>query len=284
MIGPHFQAAVELAWLPLVIGDQWMNRDPLFLTVANGVATITINRPEKRNAMSLEMWLSMRRFVEAAAADREVLTLILRGVDETAFASGADIEEMLGIAGSEEAAWRVMDAVRGAEQSLADCPKPVIAMISGFCIGGGMELALGCDLRFAARNARFAIPPAKLGLVYSLSSTQRLIRLVGLGQARDLLYSARPFDATEALNLGLIERVFDDADLERETLEYAKVLSRRSQYSIRAAKRLSAAAVAGGSDEDASIRKIRGGAFHGDDLAEGLKAFSQKRPPEFTWR
>lgn len=261
-----------------------MNKEPLLLDIADGIATITINRVEKRNAMSVEMWLAMSKFVSTAASERSVLTIILRGVDSTAFAAGADIEEMLRIADSEDARWRLMNAVRGAEQSLSDCPKPIIAMISGICIGGGVELALGCDLRFAARNARFAIPPAKLGLVYSLSSTKHLIDLVGIGRARDLLYSARSFDSSEALRIGFVERVFDDADIERETLAYARTLAERSQYSIRAAKTVSAAALAGGTDEDEPIHRIRGNAFLGEDLKEGLSAFVSKRPPRFTWR
>ena len=261
-----------------------MSKEPLSLDVADGIATITINRPEKRNAMSLEMWRMMGQLVGTAARDPAVLSLILRGVDSTAFAAGADIEEMLGIADSDDARWGLMNAVRGAEQSLSDCPKPVIAMINGICIGGGVELALGCDLRFAARNARFAVPPAKLGLVYSLSSTKRLIELVGLGRTRDLLYSARTIDSSEALRIGFVERVFADADLERETFEYARILASRSQYSIRAAKSVSAAALSGASDEDEPIRRIRGDAFLGDDLKEGLSAFVAKRPPRFTWR
>jgi enoyl-CoA hydratase/carnithine racemase len=260
-----------------------MTARSLRLSVSDGVAQIVIDRVHKKNAMSLEMWREMARLVSVAAADRSVLVVVLRGTDGTAFASGADIEEMMSIAGDSDA-WTLMDAVRGAEQALSDCPKPVIAMIRGVCIGGGVELALGCDLRFAARTATFAVPPAKLGLVYSLSSTRRLIELVGLGRARDLLYSARSFDASEALRIGLVERVFEDDEIERKTMEYVEVLARRSQYSIRAAKKVSAAAMRGGSDEDEDIREIRGGAFSGDDLAEGLSAFASKRPPDFGWR
>jgi enoyl-CoA hydratase len=260
-----------------------MSARSLCLSVSDGIAHIIIDRVHKKNAMSLDMWREMARLVAAAAADPSVLAIVLRGIDATAFASGADIEEMMSIV-SERDAWTLMDAVRGAEQALSHCPKPVIAMIRGFCIGGGVELALGCDLRFAATTATFAVPPAKLGLVYSLSSTKRLIELVGLGRARDLLYSARSFDASEALRIGLVERVFEESEIERKTMEYVQVLARRSQYSIRAGKKVSAAAIAGGSDEDEEIRKIRGGAFSGDDLKEGLAAFASRRPPNFGWR
>ena len=260
-----------------------MSVNYLSLSISDGIAQIVIDRADKRNAMSLEMWGEMRRLVTAATSDRSALAIVLRGVDVTAFASGADIEEMLSIATTDDA-WALMDAVRSAEQALSDCPKPVIAMIRGFCIGGGIELALGCDLRFAAKTATFAVPPAKLGLVYSLSSTKRLIELVGLGRARDLLYSARSFDAAEAFRMGLVERVFKDDEIEQKTLEYAELLARRSQYSIRAAKRVSAAAIAGGSDDDKEIRDLRAAAFSGEDLKEGLAAFVSKRVPGFSWR
>ena len=261
-----------------------MSKDPLLLHVADGIAHITINRPKKRNAMTLEMWLDLPKLVEAAASDRSVLAIILRGADQTAFAAGADIDEMLSVVTSEDAAWKLMNAVRNAEQSLSRCPKPSIAMISGICMGGGVELALGCDLRFAAKSSKFSIPPAKLGLVYSLSSTKRLIQLVGPGRARDLLYSARTFDSSEALDIGFVERVFDDADIERESIAYVQTLARRSQYSIRAAKLVSAAALAGGSDDDEQIRHVRANAFFGEDVREGLSAFADKRPPRFSWR
>ena len=138
-----------------------MSKDHLRFRVVDGIAEITINRPEKRNAMSLEMWRMMVKHVEAATHDRSVIAIVLRGVDQTAFAAGADIEEMLDIATSHDAAWELMNAVRDAEQSLSDCPKPSIAMISGICVGGGVELALGCDLRFAARNFEIRDPSGK---------------------------------------------------------------------------------------------------------------------------
>jgi enoyl-CoA hydratase len=260
-----------------------MSASCLALSISDGIAEIIIDRPDKRNAMSLEMWGEMCRLVTVATSDRSALAIVLRGIDATAFASGADIEEMLSISTTENA-WALMDAVRSAEQALSDCPKPVIAMIRGFCIGGGIELALGCDLRFAAKAATFAVPPAKLGVVYSLSSTKRLIELVGLGRARDLLYSARSFDASEAFRIGLVERVFEDDEIEQKTFDYVEMLARRSQFSIRAAKQISSAALAGKSDEDNEVRKVREAAFCGEDLGEGLAAFTAKRPPSFRWR
>jgi enoyl-CoA hydratase len=260
-----------------------MTSEHIHYEVADGIARVIIDRTDKRNAMSLDMWLSIPKLVAAAEADAAVKTIILQGADASAFAAGADIEEMLGFASSERAAWQLMDTVVSAERALAECSKPIIAMIRGVCVGGGIELALGCDLRFAADNARFAVPPAKLGLVYSLTSTRRLIELVGLGTARDLLYSGRTFDSAEARSMGLIEREFANDQIEAETLLYAQTLGRRSQYSVQAAKRMSNAIRGGATEEDAALRKLRVGAFFGPDLAEGVEAFFEKRPPRFTW-
>jgi enoyl-CoA hydratase len=261
-----------------------MTQEHLHLQVRDEIGYLIIDRVDKRNAMSLDMWESMPALIARMTGDVTVKVLVVHGVDDTAFASGADIEEILQFAASETAAWRLMDAVRSAEQALADCPKPVIAMIRGMCVGGGIELALACDLRFASHNARFAIPPAKLGLVYSLSSTRRLIELLGLGAARDLLYSGRLFNSAEAQSIGLIERLFVDGEIEAETSQYARMLAERSQYSIRAAKRISAAIRDGASDQDDDIRRLRIGAFTGDDLKEGTRAFLEKRRPHFAWR
>ena len=249
-----------------------------------GIGRLIIDRVEKRNAMSLDMWLSVPKLLRQLADDRAVKVIVLQGVDETAFAAGADIEEILPFAASESAAWRLMDAVRSAENALADCLLPTIAMIRGVCVGGGVELALACDLRFANCAARFAVPPSKLGLVYSLSSTKRLIDLVGLGFARDLLYSGRTFTSEEAKSIGLIERRLGDDEIEVETARYASSLTERSLYSIQAAKKVSAAIRVGATDENDEIRQLRIGAFAGEDLKEGARAFLNKQRPQFTWR
>jgi enoyl-CoA hydratase len=230
------------------------------------------------------MWADVPRLIGLAEADPDVKVVIIRGIDNSAFASGVDIDEFTGLIGSEEGAWALMHGVQSAEEAISRCSKPVIAMIQGVCVGGGVEIALACDLRFSSENATFAVPPAKLGLVYSLSSTKRLVDLVGPGLARDLLFSARSFGASEAREMGLVERVFDDAAIESETLSYARLLCRRSQFSIVAGKKTVAAALQGETAPGEELQKLRIGAFFGADLHEGIKAFHQKRAANFAWK
>ncbi len=248
------------------------------------VAQLVIDRPEKRNALSLAMWRAIPPLIAQVSTDPEVKVLVVRGVDETAFAAGADIDEISDHAGSDELAWQFMDTVHAAESAIGRCEKPVIAMIRGDCIGGGVELALACDLRFAQEGSRFGVTPAKLGLVYSLASTARLVQLVGPGLARDYLFSARLFAATEALAAGLVDRVLPSGDIVEETQAYAALLCSRSQWSIRAAKTVIRSALEGVQSEGDQIREWRGGSFLGPDLPEGLSAFRERRTAKFPWR
>jgi enoyl-CoA hydratase len=260
-----------------------MTQSLLYLERAAEIARLVINRPAKRNALSLEMWRSIPPLMDEVAKDTAVKVLIIQGVDETAFAAGADIDEIAECTGDEERGWQYMDAVHAAETAIGRCEKPVIAMIRGDCIGGGVEIALACDLRFAATGARFGITPAKLGLVYSLASTKRLAELVGSGLARDYLFSARLFDLAEARSVGLVDRDFPLKDIEEATQTYARTLCQRSQWSIRAAKAVVQAALDGAVVEDAQLRRLRGGAFLGPDLQEGVHAFHERRSAKFTW-
>ena len=255
----------------------------LHLETKGEVATLTIDRAAKRNALSLEMWRRIPDLISEVEKSTSARVLIIRGVDDTAFASGVDIEEFSRIATSEELGWELMDTVHAAEQSIANCHKPVIAMIEGYCVGGGIELALACDLRFASTKSTFAVPPAKLGLVYSLSSTRRLVELIGVGKARDLLFSARSFDAREAKEIGLVEFTFEPEEIVEATLRYAQTLTTRSQYSIRAGKKIIAAAGRGELSPNAEIQRLRGGSFAEGDLKEGMAAFFEKRTPKFPW-
>jgi enoyl-CoA hydratase len=255
----------------------------LYVEKEGDIAQLVINRTSKRNALSLDMWERIPEFFASIEQDNAIQVAIIRGVDDSAFASGVDIEEFSRIASSEELGWQLMDAVHAAEQSIAGCWKPVIAMIQGHCVGGGMELALACDLRFASRSSRFSVPPAKLGLVYSLASTRRLVELVGIGNARDLLFSARSFGADEAAKLGLVERLFDASEINGETLAYARSISQRSQYSVRASKKIITAISRGELEPNQEIQRLRGTAFREKDLVEGMRAFFEKRAPNFKW-
>jgi gluconolactonase len=253
----------------------------LRLDTEGSVARLTIDRPTKRNALTLEMWAALPHIVESLAADSSVAAIVVEGAGDEAFASGADIGELLTHCSGPATASTFMIAVQRAEQAIAGCPKPVIAMISGTCYGGGLELAMACDVRFAAAGSRFAAPPARLGVVYSLSSTRRLMELVGPGRARDLLFSGRELDSAEALAVGIVEYEVAREDLVADTLRYAHTLSRLSQVSVRAAKRMVRAVLDGTLVEDEHLHRMRVDAMLGDDVREGAAAFLQRRAPRF---
>ena len=174
----------------------------LELSIDDHVATLRINRPEKRNAMSVAMWRALPGLLAPLGSDPGVRVLVLTGAEGT-FCSGADISEIAGLSEGGDDTGLIVTA----ERALTAFPKPVIAMIEGFCVGGGCQLALACDLRFAAEDARFGITPAKLGVVYPLSSTRRLVDLVGPSTAKFLLFSAELVDAGRALRTGLVDEV-----------------------------------------------------------------------------
>jgi enoyl-CoA hydratase/carnithine racemase len=245
------------------------------------VARLVINRPEKRNALSLAMWEAVPEIFDRLAREPSVAVIVVEGAGGEAFAAGADIGELLAHATDPDAASAFMLTVQRAEQAVASCPKPVIAMVAGSCYGGGLELAMACDVRFAATGSRFAAPPARLGVVYSLSSTRRLVELVGPGHARDLLFSGRDIDSAEAVAIGLVEREIAVADLEAETLSYAQTVGRRSQVSVLAAKRVVRAILDGATEEDEDLHRLRVDAMLGADLREGASAFLARRKPVF---
>ena len=173
-----------------------MSETELVLRKEGALARLVIDRPAARNAMSTAMWRLLPELVRDAIVDPAVKVLIVQGASDTAFAAGADIAEVDECIGDDARAAALMDGVHAAEHALATCPKPVIAMIRGICIGGGIELAPACDLRFASTECTFSVPPARLGVVYSLYSTKRLVHLVGPGRARDLLYRDRRGDGS----------------------------------------------------------------------------------------
>jgi len=256
---------------------------PVHLARDGDIARLVLNRPEKRNALTLAMWRAIPDLVAEAEADAAAKLLIVQGADAAAFAAGADIGEFEQVFASAEGRAGYSDAVHAAEQRLGDCAKPTIAMIAGDCIGGGVELALACDLRFASRESRFGVTPARLGLVYSLTSTRRLVELMGPAKAMDLLYTGRLFEAAEAARLGLADRLFAPEALAPETLAYAEEVCRNSQYSVRAAKAIVAAVRAGARGETPESRALRVDGFAGEDAQEGIRAYLEKRRPRFTW-
>ncbi len=161
--------------------------------------------------------------------------------------------------------------------------KPTIAMVHGYCIGGGAGLALSCDLRFADTRAKFAITPAKLGLVYSLESTKRVVDLAGPSRAKWILMSGQQIQARRAFELGLFDELVEPEELETYTYDFAEVITSRAQFSVRSGKEMVRRVVAGQVNDDEATVEIRDSSFDTEDFAEGVRSFLEKRPPRFTW-
>jgi enoyl-CoA hydratase len=255
--------------------------DELVLEFKDHCAWLTIARPAKRNAMSLAMWRALPGLIDRVSSEPAARVFVLRGSYERVFSAGADIEEIEQHSHDDQAASSFMGAVESGTDAIVRCPIPTIAMIRGDCIGGGIEMAMACDVRFASRASRFGVPPAKLGVLYSFASTKRLVDLVGPGKAKDLLFSGRMFDAAEAYSMGLIERLCAPEDIIATTAAYASLLSQRSQASVRGAKQIVAAITDGFDEENNAVRRIRMDTFLGEDLKEGVRAFFEKRAPSF---
>ncbi|OEJ61780.1 enoyl-CoA hydratase [Streptomyces agglomeratus] len=237
-------------------------------TVADGVATVVISNPAKRNAMTAGMWAALPGLLERLAGDRGVRALVLTGAGDT-FCAGADISSL-----------REGDSPQGlavrAEDALAAFPKPTLAAVRGYCVGGGSQLAAACDLRFAEEGASFGVTPAKLGIVYAASSTRRLVALVGPSATKHLLFSGELIGTERALRTGLVDEVLPAGELDGRVAAFTRVLVSRSQLTQAAAKEFAD----GREDRDAYWA---GQARAGGDTAEGVAAFLERRTPRFTW-
>lgn len=248
----------------------------LRLSVEEKVARLIIARPEKRNALTNDMWAALPGLVDEAVAAARVL--IVEGEGGT-FSAGADIGEFA--AATSDPDWRAANqaAIRAAMTSLAEAPVPTLALIEGDCIGGGCGLALACDIRIAEPDARFGITPARLGLVYSLEDTRRLVSAVGTSQAKRILFGAGLIDAAEAARIGLVT-ILSERPVE-EAAEFAEGLVRVSGHSQRESKAMIRRIGAGQIDDDAETRALFAAAFDGPDFAEGSAAFLERRPAVF---
>ena len=260
--------------------------EKLLLQKDGPIGWITFNQPEKRNAVSQEMWQAMPEYVADLAADPAIRVVILRGAGETAFVAGADISQFKDRrrnAADEEEYRRISGA---GSDSLARLGKPLVAMIHGFCIGGGVSIAITCDLRIAADDARFGIPAARLGLGYHYKGMENLMSLIGPSYTKELFFTARTdFSAQDALRMGLVNQVVPKADLERFTRDYAHTMSRNAPLTQRSAKASVEQLLKPEAQRDyALLDKLIKDCFDSQDYQEGVKAFSEKRRPQFQGR
>ncbi|PRY51187.1 enoyl-CoA hydratase/carnithine racemase [Geodermatophilus tzadiensis] len=256
----------------------------LKVTRDGAVAVLTIDRSEKRNALTAGMWAALPGVLAGLAEDPAVRVLVVTGAGPT-FCAGADIGDLLGGPDSADPMAQLRRDNLAAQAALRDFPRPTIAMVRGHCIGGGVELATCCDLRFTDPTGVFGVTPARVGIVFTPTSVRQLVQLVGPATARYLLYSGELLDAEAALRTGLVDRLLPAGDLAGEVRRFAEVLASRSALSQRAAKEVVAALAAGRDDdavEELAARWYRETAASGE-LAEGVAAFTERRPPRFPW-
>ncbi len=250
-----------------------------------GVGLITFNQPEKRNAMSLEMWTGLGEILDEFAEDNSVRVVILSGAGNKAFVSGADIsqfEKNRSDANAQQEYERLAGVGRA---KYGNFPKPIIARIRGFCLGGGLAIAMQADLRIAAVDSQFGIPAAKLSIAYAPSSVRRLIDLVGPAHARMILYTARRIDAAEAERIGLINKMVEDEDLNEYVLDVARAIANNAPLSVAASKLTINEMLKDESERNtAAMERMMQICFDSADYKEGRTAFMEKREPRWQGR
>jgi enoyl-CoA hydratase/carnithine racemase len=260
-----------------------MSPEPLlFAEKAERIGTIVINRPDKRNAFTHAMWNRLGELIEELESDDAMKVIVLRSSDGRAFSAGADISEFRERRSNAGSADDYDEAVRSTEARLAACAKPTIAMVSGFCVGGGCELAVACDFRFVSKSSVFGITPANIGLVYSLAATRRLVDLVGQANAKLMLMTAQLVDAERAVEMGLVTVLCSDTELDASTYDFARLLASKAQLTVQGTKRIIAMILDGATADNDESTALQKTAYESADYREGVEAFLARRKPDFS--
>jgi enoyl-CoA hydratase len=258
-----------------------MSYENILYEAEGPLALITINRAERHNAISLATLDDLHAAIERAAGDEAVRVIAITGAGDKAFASGSDLEEVE----RRDLAKALEPLVQGVAERLERTPKPTIAAINGICMGGGLEVALGCDLRIASRGARFATPEGKLGIIPGGGATQRLPRIVGRGWALEMLLMGETIDAEHALRIGLITRLVEASELISEVRRMAEHLASFAPFVPRFMKVMVHSGMEGSLAAGLAMEKFAQGALcETEDKAEGIRAFLEKRRPEWKGR
>jgi enoyl-CoA hydratase/carnithine racemase len=251
----------------------------------DGIGFITFNQPDKRNAMSIEMWQGLAEILDDFAADDGVRVAIMSGAGDKAFVSGADISQFEKRRADADGEAAYAAATGGGRARLAAFPKPLIASIRGYCLGGGLAIAMQADLRVAARTAEFGVPAARLGIAYAFEGLRTLVQLVGPAHARMLLYTGRRIPADEAARIGLINQVVEDDALAATVTELARTIAGNAPLSIAASKLCINSVLQDPADRDfEAIARAGRACLDSADYREGRTAFMEKRKPRFTGR
>jgi enoyl-CoA hydratase len=255
----------------------------ILTSVKDGVGRIVFNQPEKRNAMSVVMWEGMGQALDQFAADPAVRCVVLQGAGDKAFVSGADISQFEKNRANADAQKEYDRLTSAGRLKLSSFGKPVIAQIRGFCMGGGLGIAMSTDIRIASADSQFGIPAAKLGIAYGFDMVKALVSLVGPAHAHMILMTGERFGAAEAERVGLVNRVVPVEELEATVDKLTATLAVNAPLSLRTNKMTVKAVLQDAGDRDmAAIRAAMAGCFDSNDYREGRRAFMEKRKPAFT--
>ena len=258
---------------------------PKLITEQRGpVGTLVLNAPERRNALSLDMWLGIPELIKKFEHDAAIRCIVITGAGTEAFAAGADISEFEANRASEETARLYNDATRAAASSIIQCPKPVVAAIRGICFGGGVAIAIACDLRIASPDARFCIPAARLGIAYGYEGTAALVSKLGASTAAEMLVAARIYSAAEALMHGLIHQIAPAPDYESFVTHYTSMIAANAPLSMASSKLTIQAILQADAASRAAADASMAACTASQDYREGRQAFLEKRTPHFHGR
>lgn len=257
----------------------------ILIAKKSGIGHLVLNRPEKFNAISYEMWHGIRTVVEDYSIDNDVRVIVVSGAGGKAFSAGADISQFEKKRGTKEAIKNYNNNVKATYTALSTTEKPTVAKIDGYCFGGGLAMALCCDLRIASEGATFSIPAAKLGLGYGYDMLRQLVDLVGISFAKEILYTARKFNAKEAYDIGLVNRVVSRQCLDEYVNEYVENIAGNAPLTIRAAKITIGEVLKDPESRDLEMcDRVIDICYESDDYKEGRQAFMEKRKPFFRAR
>ena len=259
-----------------------MTTEKMLSRVKDGVGYITFNNPEKHNAVSIEMWDALEQILDGFRSSQEIRVIVLSGAGGKAFVSGADISKFDKERSSKEAVLSYNKRTQKVYENLETFPKPTIAMIDGYCIGGGLNLAVCCDIRICSEKSKFAMPAAKLSLGYPFSSIKRLFDVMGPGMAKHFMFTAEKISASEALASGLVQKLVSEDSIDSYVKDYALNIANNAPLTIKAMKQIGIEISKNSDERDLLLcEKLASACFDSEDYKEGRKAFMEKRKPNF---